>query len=107
MQGDVAVAQRTRALGVANTVRTERAALKRGFKARTEDPVQVLLSLPRCCERVRVSEYLAWVPRVGSTRARMLMGEARVIGDVELRRLGSHTRLRLAEALRDALGRQS
>jgi hypothetical protein len=95
------------ALGTANSVRTERARLKRAFKARTEDPVTVLMALPRCCERVRVSEFLDWVPKFGPTRARVLMHEARVLGDVELRKLGSHTRLRLAEALRATLERHS
>lgn len=107
MQAEVAVAQRLNALGTANSVRTERAQLKREFKARTTDPVSVLMELPRCCERVRISEFLDWVPRIGGTRARVLMSEAKVFGDVELRRLGSHTRLRLADALRATLERHS
>lgn len=107
MQGEVAVEQRLSALGSANSVRTERAQLKRAFKARTTDPVSVLMELPRCCEKVRISEYLDWIPKIGGTRARVLMSEAKVFGDVELRRLGSHTRLRLAEVLRATLERHS
>jgi hypothetical protein len=107
MDGEVAVAQRLTALGTANGVRTERAQLKRQFKARTTDPVQIVMELPRCCENVRISEFLSWVPRIGGTRARALMHDAKVFGDVELRRLGSHTRLRLAEELRATLARHS
>jgi hypothetical protein len=107
MQGEVAVEQRLTALGTANAVRVDRAKLKRAIKARDEDPVSVLLELPRYCERVRVSEFLSWVPRIGSMRAVTLMREARVFGDVELRRLGSHTRLRLADSLRATLERHS
>lgn len=107
MQGEVVVRQRTSALLTANAVRSDRALLKRQIKARTTDPVRVLLDLPRCCENVHVHEFLMWTPRVGKHRANRLMGQARVMADVELRRLGSHTRLRLAEQLRAAIARQS
>lgn len=105
---DAVVVQRMNGLLDANSVRGDRARLKREFKARTTDPARVLLDLPRSLERVTAEDYLTWVPWIGKTRARALCRRAQVVRpEIELKRLGSHTRLLLAEELRAAIARQA
>lgn len=105
---DAVATQRMNGLLDANSVRGDRARLKREFKARTADPVRVLLDLPRSLERVSAEDYLTWVPWIGNKRARALCRLAQIARpEIELKRLGSHTRLRLAEELRAAIARQA
>lgn len=103
----VVVPQRVNALLDANIVRSDRARLKREFKARTTDPARVLMDLPRSLERVKAADFLTWVPWIGKNRAKTMCLRSRVSPDLELKRLGSHSRLRLAEELRAAIERQA
>jgi hypothetical protein len=108
MGGVILRQQHMNALLAANGVRNERARLKRGFKSGAEDPVAVLLALPRALENVEVAEFLTWVPKIGRTRARIMCLNAHVLVPTrELKRLGTNTRLRLAEELRTTVARHT
>lgn len=97
--------QRLSALAVANALRSERRELKVQIRKRSVDPVALIEELPPPIARVRVYEFLMWLPWVGGTRARSLIREAGV-PDIALELLGRASRARLASVVAAAMSRR-
>jgi hypothetical protein len=97
--------QRLSALAVANALRSERRELKFQIRKRAIDPGALIEELPSAIARVRVYEFLMWLPWVGGTRARSLIREAGV-PDIALERLGRASRARLAAVVAAAMSRR-
>lgn len=99
MAGTIALhQQRMGALARGNEVRSARRVLKAELKAGTVDPARLIKDVPDAIAGVRVYKFLMWLPWVGSTRARNYI-RAADIRDVEIGRLASTERARLAETL--------
>lgn len=85
-----ALPQHMAALNKANSIRLERAAIKREIGRGERDITDVLEHVPWCCETMRVSELVGAQHRWGRHRTRKLLGhlaigENRALGDLTLR----------------------
>lgn len=102
------VSQHMEALARANTVRRERAAIKRDVRAGLI-PLAIVIETPQECWRpgqnsgsrpVTVAMMLTWQPRWGDRRAEKLLRRHGISETVTVFDLSDQRRLQLTEALR-------
>lgn len=74
------LSQPLEALGVANHVRTTRAALRRQVKKGELHVADLLEDLPPECHKMPAVELLSWAPRVGRYRSKLLLKELTFVG---------------------------
>jgi len=96
--------QYTAALQRANSVRSERAEIKRALVAGRCSPIELLRDPPVSCRRVPAHQFLTWLPHWGDRRADRTLLAAQVSGRLTLEQLTERARGALAEQLsrRDA-----
>lgn len=94
--------QHMEALARANEVRMARATIKRGLRTGAVDPADLIVDPPDPLAKVKVGEFLMWVPGVGRDRAQRILrrqgyrGVPLVGFNVALGRMGEHTRAEVA-----------
>lgn len=92
-------AQRLRALGLANEVRSGRARLKRELAAGRVELASVLVEPPACAATARVYELLLAVPKVGPARATRWLAHCRIALSKTVAGLSERQRRELLELL--------
>lgn len=97
--------QRREALAKANAVRLEKARLKRDLLAGNADAARLLLDPPPIIQKVRVGDFLTWLPTVGPRRAAVLVRGILPASTIEIRRLSPATREQLAARVRERTDR--
>lgn len=65
--------QRDRALKSANSVRTQRAELKRQLHAHERELADLLADPPACIRKATIGEVLEWLPGIGKWRAQRIL----------------------------------
>jgi guanylate kinase len=96
-------AQRLKALGQANQVRSERAQIKAALRRGELRAAALLADPPKCLESASLSELLLAVPGVGQSRLRRVLNGCHLSPAKQIGRLTARQRHALAEAL-GALG---
>jgi len=91
--------QYTAALQRANSVRSERAEIKRALVAGACSPADLLRDPPASCRRVPAHQFLTWLPHWGDRRAERTLLAAQVSGRLTLEQLTERARGELAEQL--------
>lgn len=90
------------ALGRANEVRYEHARIKQQLKSGELDPRDILADVPDVLRKVKVGDFLTWLPRVGRHKMRELLRDERgvIAGEtIPLGRLSYPTRVRVVRRL--------
>lgn len=93
---ELKLAQRARALDIANKIRLDRVQLKRDLISGAIELEVVLGAPPECAAKVPVFEVLQWIPEVGMSRARKLI-RGLVSETLPLKAMGAATRAQLIE----------
>lgn len=94
-------AERMRRLASANGIRTSKSKLRRDISVGKADAASLLIEPPPYIEKVKILDFLTWLPKVGKTRARIILHNAsRLPESTELRKLSPATRERLAAVIR-------
>jgi hypothetical protein len=93
-------AQRERALGLANEVRSGRAKLKRELAAGRVELAGVIAEPPACARTARVYELLLAVPKVGPATATRWLSQCRIAPSKTVVGLSERQRRELLEQLR-------
>lgn len=75
---DRSLAQRMKALGKANTVRTERARLKRDLKAQRRRIHDILLEPPVYVETMKVFDLVLASPKYGRVKTNKVLQQCRI-----------------------------
>jgi DNA mismatch repair protein MutH len=87
------------ALARANEVRVEHSRIKQQLKSGELDPREVLRDVPDVLRKVKVGDFLTWLPRVGRHKAKLLLRDDQgrtIAGEtIPLGRLSYPTRHRL------------
>lgn len=95
--------QNMAALQRANEVRFEHARIKRELRSGELDPRDLLRDVPDILHKVKVGDFLTWLPRVGRHKARILLRDEQgrtIVGEtIPLGRLSAPTRARLIQRL--------
>jgi hypothetical protein len=92
--------QRMEALRLANTIRSERAALKRDLKAGRVRIDQVLNNPPEYLHTAKVSDIMLAVPRYGRVKVAKVLQRCRISPSKTVAGLSDRQRTELIEALR-------
>lgn len=93
--------ERMRRLESANRIRSKKAAIRRAVAVGTTDAAELLVDPPDYIEKVKVIDFLTWLPKIGKTRGRRILRSASGLPETtELRRLSPATRERLATLIR-------
>lgn len=92
--------QRLDALGRANVVRTQRAALKRDLKAGRQTIADVLEDPPEWVETAKVLDMLLAVPKYGRVRAGKVLNGCRISASKTIGGLTQRQRSELVDLLR-------
>jgi S13-like protein len=93
-------AQRVRALGLANEVRSGQAKLKRELAAGRVELAGVIVEPPACVRTARVYELLLAVPKVGPAKATRWLSHCRIAPSKTVVGLSERQRRELLEQLR-------
>jgi S13-like H2TH domain len=93
-------AQRLRALGLANEVRSGRAKLKRELAAGRAELASVIAEPPACARTARVYELLLAVPKIGPAKATRGLSQCRIAPTKTVAGLSERQRRELLQFLR-------
>lgn len=96
-------AERMRRLGNANAIRTARSRVREGIAVGKEDAAALLLDPPAYVAKVKILDFLTWLPKVGKTRARGMIRQIEqttLLETTPICKLSPSTRERLAVVIR-------
>jgi S13-like H2TH domain len=94
------VAQRMRALGLANQIRSGRASLKRQLANGTTEAASVIADPPACAKTAKVYDLLLALPKVGPAKATRWLSHCRIAPSKTVAGLTERQRQELIELLR-------
>lgn len=97
---DRTAAQRAQSLRLANMVRVARARMKEQLRAGTVDAVDLIVQPPDFLQSMKVGKFLVSIPKMGPTKARMLMLRVRIAEGKTVGGLSERQRVELATLLR-------
>ncbi|MBJ7347428.1 MAG: hypothetical protein JHC87_02525 [Thermoleophilaceae bacterium] len=97
---DRSPSQRMDALRLANTIRTERASLKRDLKAGRVRIEQVLENPPTYLHTAKVSDIMLSIPRYGRVKVTKVLQRCRISPSKTVAGLSERQRTELIDALR-------
>jgi S13-like H2TH domain len=92
--------QRLHALGVANSIRTARAELKRELKTGDAFIVDVIADPPDCARTAKIYDLLLALPKVGPSKASRILAHCRIARSKTLAGLSERQRSQLLELLK-------